>query len=77
MKAKLQRQKYPYASNCTDTWESTPFTEMITDFKGYDKNNEEEKELIEKRYNLPVIYEQYTQTTLMILNNINYQTSRQ
>ena len=63
MKAKLQRQKSPYASNCTDTWERTPFTETITDFKGFDENNEDEKELIEKRYNLPVIYKLYTHTT--------------
>ena len=54
IQAKLQRQKAPYHSNCTESWKSTPFIEIMGDFSGFDENDEEDKVMIAKTYNLPV-----------------------
>ena len=30
----LKRQKHPYTSNCTDTWTSTDYTDVVRDPNG-------------------------------------------
>ena len=46
----MERQKHPYEANCTDSWTSTNFTDLVQDPRGNMKR--EKKNAV--KYNLAV-----------------------
>ncbi len=60
----MQRLETPYASNCTNSWKRTPFTELIGDFDGFEKEDTKDKPGVATTYNIGVtMFERTKQCT--------------